>query len=314
MAGAVLNVVKIDICRSKAFAARNEPLNPLIRTEALKKLLKVSQPAFPGSEDQFPTGSFYKADGDAVFYLIDKSSVALRGAIEFMQSWYQQGVPEYPECRVFIDRGFIDTTDVAGRTELTGRVFENIAIFEKGNEEGRIYLTEEVVDKCDQTMAKFAVHGTYPRPPNGRIKVYYVDYLDPRTVADSSLIHALFVANPKSIEARSRLYELFLVEYLLEKKELCDLPEFVSWARGKNYPLPPSRELHELLSTSSLILTDPTADPPKYRIKPDVAEDIDKAKRDFRQAQDECVNQVAECVTQKISTSALEGGGSAQPN
>jgi hypothetical protein len=308
MPSQVQTVIKIDLCASKAFSALKEASNPLIRTDALKKLLDVSRQVFPDSEDRFPDGSFYKADGDAVYYLIEKPSVALRGAIEFMQSWYEQGLPAYPECRAFLDRGFVDQVPAPGKAELTGKVFENILVFEKGLQEGKIFLTEEVVDNTDHTMTKFVYHSTYSPRKGEQIRVYSVDYLDPRTVADSSLIHALFVANPKSSEARSRFYELFLIEYLLETAELSDLQTLIVWARQRNYPLPPKNELQKLLSSSDWISADTGAAPPRYRLKPEARTEIDQAKQTYLQAQKACVEEVSKSVMDTVkSSAALEG-------
>jgi hypothetical protein len=90
---AQMNVVKIDLCGSKKFASSREAADPTVRKAALETLLKVSKASFPAADLKYPEGSYYKADGDAVFYLMDKPSVALRGAIEFMQNWFHEAMP-----------------------------------------------------------------------------------------------------------------------------------------------------------------------------------------------------------------------------
>lgn len=250
-------IVKIDLCKSKTFASKQEVRNPSIRTEALNRMIQVSKASFPRADTPYPSGSFYKADGDALYYIVEKPSVALRGAIEFMQAWYYEGIPEYPECRVYLDRGYVEAIAAPGRTELTGKPFENISVFEKGLDEGKIYLTRDVVESVDQTMAKFRFYRSIVLREGESLGIYVVDFLDPRTVSDSSLLHALFIAHPKGTEARDRLFTLFLVEYLLDHGKLDDVAAFESWARGKNYPLPPATQLREILATSSFIEMQP---------------------------------------------------------
>ena len=79
-----------------------------------------------------------------------------------------------------------------------GRPFESISVFEKGVDDGRIYLSQAVLDSCDQTMAKFVYYRAYNLPSAPSFKVYYIDFNDPRTVEDTSLIHALFIANKEA--------------------------------------------------------------------------------------------------------------------
>src|SRR6266571_490893 len=122
-----LMVAKIDLVGSKVFAQAREKQEPDVRTRALNKLLDVAKGSFPQADSSFPAGTFYKADGDAVTYILESPSVALRSAIEFMQTWYQEGLPTFPECRVFLDYGALDTLVVPGKVELTGKPFENIS-------------------------------------------------------------------------------------------------------------------------------------------------------------------------------------------
>lgn len=243
-------VVKIDLCGSKAFASAHEAKDPSIRTDALRRLLDISQTCFPNSNTPYPDGSFYKADGDAVYYLLEKPSVALRGAIEFMQLWFREAVPTLPDCRVFMDRSAIETVPVAGRVELTGRAFEHIAVVEKGRQEGRVYITDTVLDAVDATMARFTHLETVAPRPGGTLKLYFVDFDDPRTVQDSSLVHALFVAHSKGADARNRVFELFLIEYLLDRDTMPSLGDFMGWATGKQYSLPSRSHLERLLKRS----------------------------------------------------------------
>ena len=299
-----LNVVKIDLCGSKEFARSREQSNPAIRSAALNALLEISKRMFPNSGDAFPGGSFLKADGDAVTYVLEKSSVALRASVEFMQTWFHEGMPQFPECRVFIDRGYVEIVQVPGKTELTGRPFENISTFEKEVEEGKVYLTRDVVDNCDQTMAKFVFHSQHTPRQGETLRVFWVDFLDPRTVSDSSMIHALFVAHPKSSEARERLYELFLAEYLVEKNQISDVSEVTSWGRLKGYPLPTADKLELVLKDSGMVVSELADQKPVYRVKPEVLQQIAEAKAEFRVAQLQCLEDVKTCIIDKTRAEA----------
>ncbi len=301
----IATIVKIDICKSKTFASKMERYNPLIRTEALNKLLAVSRDCFPEGSQSYPEGSFYKADGDAVYYIVEKPSVGLRGAIEFMQSWYHQGLSEYPECRALLDRGFVDIIAVPGKTELTGKPFENISMFEKEAGEGRVYLTKEVLDNVDQTMAKFIFYD-WIKPRTGEtLSIYYVDFLDPRTVADSSLIHALFIAHPMATEARERLFELFAVEYLLEHESLKEVNEFKDWAKKNNYSLPTSRQILDLLEGSSLIGKNPAG---AFCLHSHARDEVVLARKEFILAKSSCLEELSKSIrTVTGRDGALEG-------
>ena len=298
-----LNVVKIDLCGSKSFAHSKEAGNPLIRSDALKKLIEISQKCFPAAEHAFPNGSFYKTDGDAVFYIIEKSSVALRSSIEFMEEWFGAAIPNFPDCRLCIDRGFVDTVPVPERVELTGKPFENISYFEKDVEAGAICLTAAVVATCDPTMAKFVFLRAYTPRPSENIKLLRAEYLNPRTVADSALVHALFIAHPTASEARKRVIELFLLEYLIEKQLLSDLNIFCEWANKKNYSVPPFEHLQEILNSSEMfdqVVNDKTT----YQLSAAAIQSIDKARIDFSEDRENCLSNVKESLTKRIDANA----------
>jgi hypothetical protein len=301
---AQLNVVKIDLCSSKKFARSREAEDPVVRRAALETLLSVANASFPAADLKYPQGSFYKADGDAVSYLIEKPSVALRGAIEFMQNWFHEAMPQYPECRVFIDRGHVDSVGAPGGAELVGKPFENISVFEKGVDEGRIYLSQAVLDSCDQTMAKFVYYQTYA-PRSGEIlKVYYVDFDDPRTVEDTSLIHALFIAHKEAGAARERLFELFALEFLLERSHLRDLDELQNWAQARNYPMATREQLREILERSPLIAQEPDGTATLYSLSAEARTTLQEARDEFRRAQGECMEDVSRSVAEKTRTEA----------
>ena len=75
------------------------------------------------------------------------------------------------------------------------------------------------MESCDRTLARFTSYSSIRPRPGEKVAVYRVEFLDPRTTDDSSLLHALFIASPKSQAARDRVLELFVLEYLLQKGE-----------------------------------------------------------------------------------------------
>jgi hypothetical protein len=111
-------IVKIDLCKSKKFAREREGAEPEIREITLEKLLKVSQNSFPFADVEFPNGSFYKTEGDAVIYIFEKPTVAVRASIEFMQKWYYEALPDFPECKIFIDRSSIEEVKAPKKGEF----------------------------------------------------------------------------------------------------------------------------------------------------------------------------------------------------
>lgn len=174
------NVVKIDLCKSKLFNQAMEVATPDIRVIALKKLLDISKIRFPYGGKRYPDGSFYKADGDAVYFILEKPTVAVRSAIEFMKQWYYDGLKEqFPECRVLIHRGEINSTLAPGGTELVGKVFEDISVIEKTLDDGRIFVSEAVRQNCDLTITKF-VHFADPKDAHNKpLSIFYLAFCDP---------------------------------------------------------------------------------------------------------------------------------------
>ncbi|HLJ87635.1 MAG TPA: hypothetical protein VKZ53_12495 [Candidatus Angelobacter sp.] len=84
----VETIVKIDLVGSKSISGANQLKNPSIRKQLLERLLEISINTFPYSDEKYPKGSYYQAKGDAVYFILSKPTVALRSAIEFMQSWF----------------------------------------------------------------------------------------------------------------------------------------------------------------------------------------------------------------------------------
>lgn len=286
-------IVKIDLCGSKEFSAAHERQDPSIRKRTLERLLSIAKNCFPASEDPYPKGTLYKADGDALWFVLEKTPVALRGAIEFMQLWFREAQAGFPECRVFLDRGTIDEVAVAGRTELTGAVFENISVFEKGLPEAKIFVTRAVVDDADPTMAKFSfVSDVTPRQQN-TFSLYLVNFSDPRTVADSSWAHAVFVAHPKAVKARERVFELLLLQYFDQQTGPSAVNGFIEWAESHNFSVPDQTALSKILDSSEYFQP---VDGSAFQLSAGAKTLLREAHEEFATAQRECEQAVRAAI------------------
>jgi len=219
-------IVKIDLCKSKIFNYSGERTEPAIRSKTLEHLLDIANPYFPNSELTYPEGSYYKSEGDAIYYIFDSPTIALRASINFMQNWHHKSANTLPECRAIIHQGKIELLNHANRIEIAGRPFEDISIIEKNLLDGRIFVTNNFMSKCDKTISKFSHFCDIKITEERTINILLADYDDPRTLEDSSLIHALFVSTSQSKEVRETIFELFATEYLLEHQHLDDIANF----------------------------------------------------------------------------------------
>jgi len=207
-----------------------------------------------------------------------------------------------------IDLGSIKEVDFPTKTELVGKAFENLSVFEKDLGDGQIYVTEPVTEQVDRTMAMFLFFRAYAVAGGDSLKVYEVRYLDPRTVPDSSLLHALFVANPAVTEARVRVFELFLIEYALERGQIEDLEDVLRWACSKGYSLPPKPQLQSVIEHSSYFTQRPGTCDLVFVISADQEQFIQDCRAEFGMSRDRCVERVKESICRVTgSERAAEG-------
>ncbi len=294
-------ITKIDLVGSKQFSRQREAANPPVRAEILKKLLAAAAERFPYAGQTFPKGSFYKAEGDAAYYILEKPSVALRAAIAFMQDWHGLVTEGYPECRILLHMGHLDFVDVPGGTDVVGKPFEDISVVEKDLGDGEIYVSRKIIDSSDSTMTKF---GFYREWPKYDLTLYRVDFLDPRTFSDSSLVHAVFVANPEAAEARDRVFELLLVQYVQEHGQIEHISKVQSWAQKNSYSLPPAEQLSKLLSSSEFIEVDEEAG--TYKLSKVGKMRITTASAEYKKSQSRCIQIVGNSITKATgSTDAI---------
>jgi hypothetical protein len=274
-----------------------------------EKLKGIAMERFPYSEKKYPQGSFYKAEGDAVYFILEKPTVSIRSAVEFMTDWYQRGIKQsFPESKIIIHRGRIDIISVPGGVDVVGKVFEDISVMEKTLDEGKIYVTEDVVRNSDITISKFVDYGQRQVAPGGYIRIYYVAFSDPRTFENDALAHLLFVARKESAEIRIKIFAFFLMEYLMEKGQLRDLAEFEKWSKSKGYSVLPKEELERLLADESKFEKATHENVPTYKLKEEEAIQIKKAQEAYKGAVDQAVKTVCEEIVRETGTDrAVEG-------
>jgi len=301
-------IVKIDLCGSKAFLGARDKDDPQIRKSTLERLFQSSRSMFPDAIVSYPKGSFYKADGDALWFVLDKPTVALRAAIEFMQSWHALCAEGFPDCRVFLDYGHIESVELPAKLELVGKPFENISVFEKGLEEGRIYVSDGLIAHCDRTMSTFTFVGEFVPRSNEKLKLFNVNFLDPRTVKDSSLIHAVFVAHPQTSEARMRVLELLIVDCLLQSHQALTSDQILEWGRATNQPISQVTQIEKMIPTMSMVEAVPGKGKAAYQVRDAFKKDIAAAQEEFSTAKEACVQDVRQSIVSQFqSENAVQG-------
>lgn len=260
-------VIKIDLCKSKIFNREQEEEFPKIRSVALDKLLDISTKRFPYGDEEYPKGSFYRQEGDAVYFILEKPTVAIRSAIEFMKEWYYDGLRQsFPECKVIIHRGILEKTKTPAGDDFLGKAFEEIAAVEKSLDDGKIYVSDNVRKNADITITKFVYYGDIRVIKDDKVKLYYVAFSDPRTFKDDALAHLLFIAHKESAETRERIFSFFIVQYILEEGSLGDFVKFEDWSKEKGYPILPKEKIESLLENRALFVKGGPSELPKFEL------------------------------------------------
>lgn len=304
-------IVKIDICKSKEFTKKTEKEDPQIRKVLLEKLKEISQETFPYSNKKYPKGSFYKSEGDAVYYILEKPTVAIRSSIEFMKEWFYRGIQEaFPESKIILHRGSIDPVEVPDGEDVVGKVFDDISVIEKTLDGGNIYVTQSVRDHADITISKFIVYGKIKINEDESINVYRIAFCDPRTFENDSLAHMLFVAHKGATKEREKIFKFIIIEYLMEKGTLSesDFNNFENWSRSKGYSVLPRAQLKKLFSDKDLFITEVREKDLMCKLRQEIIEKIKEAQDQYDKAVEEAVQLVKEKIIQDIGTEeAIKG-------
>jgi hypothetical protein len=247
-------VIKIDLCGSKMHLEQCSGDKNEARTKLLSLLIDKAKLFFPQATDPYPAGSLYSAQGDCIYIVLDKPTVALRSTIEFMKDWFSM-VPSLPDCRAIIDYGRITENLQTGRIELIGEPFENISVVEKLFESGQIGVSDSLRNNVDETLVQFIKSRPVVVTAGREIIVWHVNYENPRLIEDSSLVHALFIASPSGDDVRNRAFETLLIECILEKKDnSITVDDAIEWLDSRNCPNPGKQKLLEICKSSEYLI------------------------------------------------------------
>jgi len=283
-------VIKIDLCGSKKFVDETSGEKNSIRKNTLKLLVEKVKEVFPYASSAYPEGSLYSAQGDCVYIILEKPTVALRATIEFMKHWY--GVLDTsPDCRAVIDYGDLDDTFEIGRLELVGEPFENISVMEKLYQHGEIGCTSELKKNVDETLVQFM----NPRSVNITLKrnktSWRVNYENPRLVNDSSLVHALFISSLAGDDIRNKSFEVILIECIVENAwKSLSIEDLSSWFKKRNIPDPGYPKIRDICNSSNHLSLD---EQDRISVNESKIEVINSAKKVFEESRKKALNYIA---------------------
>lgn len=243
-------LVKIDLCKSKQTAESGGDWRT--RTvEFLDALIETVRSVFPRSDLDYPAGTYYRAEGDAVMLIHDSADEALRAAMLFAHAWWSR-TPTMPDCRIIVSTGSVQKSDVA--KEITGDLFQHVGIAEKTASPGEILADDATREICDRVSFQFSERVELSVTENRMVGFSRLNYDDPWLAKDAALVHALFVAQPESADARSRAFEVLALEYLREQSNGSGTMEgFSRFLSGKRCPLPDQAALDRVVEDSALI-------------------------------------------------------------
>jgi hypothetical protein len=137
-------------------------------------------------------------------------------------------------------------------------------------------------------MAAFTLVG---QSNKSALRLFRVEFEDPRTLRDSSLIHAFFVAHPAAQSVRIRLIELFLVEYMMENGSLIAIDHFETWLDQHHYPALSPAMVVDTLASSEYFYR-PAEASFAYALRAETREDIEAERISYTRSQTECIELV----------------------
>ncbi len=284
-------VIKIDLCGSKKYYEKNKYSEPNITQITLDKLLSVVKEIFPYSNLDFPKGSLYARQGDCVYIILDKATIALRSSIEFMKKWFSI-LPSLPDCRAIIDYGEISIDDSRPRIELISECFENISVIEKSYGAGEIGVTEALKNNSDNTLVQFIKKKKIDITEGRFVNVFQANYEDPRLFQDSSLIHSLFVASSDTSNAREMAIEALILECLIERiNKPISLIDLNYWLKYKNCPQIDQLLIDGIIQKSKYISKDKENN--IVFKSSDTIKELNVIKEDFEAQRDDTIKKIA---------------------
>src|SRR5258708_11451239 len=248
-------LIKIDLCGSKEFFDRVRAGERLTREIVLEKMVAFARATFTNEDKYFREGTYYSDEGDAITLVLDRPTVALRCAIEFQKAWYSN-IPDLPDSRIVLEYGDIETSKIGERARLTGEAFENLSKIEKEFTSGQIGVTTSVKEHVEGTLASFRRGGVVNLTSARSVQTWFVNYENPRTLEDSALAHALFIANPIGDNIRNRTFEVLIVECLLQREPSeATVSAINKWLSERGCPRLANTTLLEIASASEHLQT-----------------------------------------------------------
>jgi hypothetical protein len=293
-------VVKIDLCSSKRFFEEHGKNDDKSRASVLKELVQVSEQNYPEADKTYPKGSRYVTQGDCVYIVLDKPTVALRSTIEFMKQW-ASNLNIFPDCRSVIDFGEIEQVSSESPNELIGSVFDNISVIEKHFNEGQIGVTKNLTEHTDPTLVQFVKERTIQVTPTRSLSAYLVNYEDPRLIDDSSLVHTLFITDAYGDEIRTRTFEALIISYFIERNtKRASLMELESYFESKNCPIPQEATIDEILSNSKYLIKKGEV----ILLESEKADKLAEIGKEFTEIREATINRVIDIIGKRLGVSS----------
>jgi hypothetical protein len=255
--------------------------------EAFRRLGEILIDVFPYGTETYPTGSFVSSELPNLSFALKKGSVAIRHAVQAIQLWETQRQPTDPDIAIAIDLvKDSDVSNLINRSTLESyyTIREHTPI-----RPGVVVASRQLTQDIDKSMMRFRWAQKI-----GENEYYYVDFLNPATIDDSSIAHALFIAQPDSASVRNRAVELLLVDYCVENGSIRAFSHLSRWAHDKSYPLPPESALKEILRLSAFFESDDTAgaEAKAWQLTEWANTLVQTSRSEYARAKEECVSTV----------------------
>ena len=290
-----MTIVKLDLCGSKRFFDQHRH-RANIRQKTLAKLTQASTEIFPNGHMRYPMGSLYATQGDCVYYILADPTTAVRCTIDFLRKW-EALTDALPDCRAVVDAGVVGESPLGDRTELTSSAFENISVIEAHYGAGEIGVTERVKTATNPSLVNFIGRRETTITEHRSVTSWIANYENPRLLSDSSLVHALFVASPKSTTVRARTYEALIVECVMETAgRRASLTQIQEAIREKQCPVIDVPQLNDIVNESEHLVSDGNY----VELAPIAEGSFETIRRNFQRSRDSFVKRVAERFADRI--------------
>lgn len=290
-------IVKIDLCGSKEHM--DEAADPgAERHKVLHSLRDTGKRNFHGSEESYPDGTYYRSEGDALYFILGNAAEALRAAVAFSKEWFS-GVPRLPDCRLVVAT---DEVDSPSRQDLLSPAFDSISVAEKGANAGEILVDDQTQALAGSAMFSFFGRRGFRLSSVRQVEYALLNYEDPRLARDSALVHALFVAQPHATEVRARAFEVLAIEALDQFRDhQLGVDQFTNELTNRGVPVPDSEMLLSILEQSSLI---DVTNEQTLQLSQTALDSIEEWREDYERAKSVAIESIANQLGEMLG---LEG-------